>query len=88
MGKFLTGLAIGLAAGATVALIFAPQAGVRTRRQLRRGFQDAGERLRDTAGTVGDRANSYYKMSRDAVNDVVDSAQSVVTAAKRVVSFG
>jgi gas vesicle protein len=88
MGRFFTALAIGAAAGATVALLYAPQSGERTRRQLRRSVEDANERIRDTAGTVGDCATKYYKKSREAVGDVVDTAQNVVTAAKKAANFG
>ena len=88
MGRFFTALGIGAAAGAAIALMYAPQSGVRTRRQLRRGMEDAGERIRDTADTVGDRATKYYKKGVEAVGDVVDSAQNAVTAAKRVVNLG
>jgi gas vesicle protein len=88
MGRFFIALGIGAAAGAAIALLYAPQAGTKTRRQLRRGMEDAGERIRDTAENVGDCATKYYKKSREAVGDVVDTAQNVVTAAKRAVNFG
>lgn len=88
MGKFLTGFLIGAAAGAAIALMYAPQSGEKTRRQLRRGVEDCTGRIRDTAETVSDQATKCYKKTRDPVGDVVDSAQNVMTAAKRVVSFG
>ncbi|MGA7885203.1 MAG: YtxH domain-containing protein [Acidobacteriaceae bacterium] len=88
MARFLTALGIGAAAGAAIALLYAPQSGERTRRQLRRGMEDANERIRDTAGTMGDCATKYYKKSREAVSDVVDTAQNVVTAAKKAANFG
>jgi gas vesicle protein len=87
MGRFITALGIGAAAGAAIALLYAPQSGERTRRQLRRGMEDAGERIRDTAGTVSDCATKYYKKGREAVGDVVDTAQNVVTAAKKAANF-
>ena len=37
---------IGAAAGAAVALLYAPQSGVKTRKQLRKSIVDAGDRLR------------------------------------------
>lgn len=86
--KFWAAFGVGVAAGAALALIYAPQTGERTRRQLRRGFEDAGEYIRDTADTVSERATKYVKKGKEAVGDVVDSAQTVVTAAKRVVSLG
>jgi len=37
---------------------------------------------------VSDVANKYLKHGKNVVGDVVDSAQNVVTAAKRVTTFG
>jgi gas vesicle protein len=92
--KFWAAFGVGVAAGAALALIYAPQTGERTRRQLRRGWEDANDYIRDTASTVGQQANKYMKRSKDVVSrgkdvvgDVVDSAQNVVSSAKRVVSF-
>jgi gas vesicle protein len=87
MGKFWAAFAIGVAAGAALALIYAPQTGARTRRQIRRGIADAGDYLSDTASNLGDTAGKYVKRGKSAVNEVVDSAQNVATAAKRIVSF-
>ncbi len=88
MGRFLTALGIGAAAGAAIALLYAPQTGEKTRRQLRRGMEDASERIRDTAESMSDCATKYYKKSRDTVSDVMDTAQNVVTAAKKAANFG
>lgn len=88
MGRFLTALGIGAAAGAAIALLYAPQAGEKTRRQLRRGMEDASDRIRDTASNVSDSAAKYYKRSREVVEDAMDTAQNVVTAAKKAANFG
>jgi len=87
MGRFWAAFGIGVAAGAALALIYAPQTGARTRRQIRRGYEDASDYVRSTASSVGDSATKYLKKGRETVEDVVDSAQNVVTAAKKVVSF-
>ncbi|MGC2619366.1 MAG: YtxH domain-containing protein [Acidobacteriaceae bacterium] len=95
MGKFWAAFGVGVAAGAALALIYAPQTGEKTRRQLRRGYEDATDRLRSTAKTVrstasdvSDQAGKYFKRGKDAVSDVVDSAQDLANAAsKRVASF-
>jgi len=50
----------------------------------KRAVNDAGDMIKDTADTVQDFAGKYLKRSKDVVGDVVDSAQNVVTAAKRV----
>ena len=87
MGRFWLAFGIGAAAGAALALVYAPQTGARTRRQLRRGFEDAGDRVRETAGSMGECATKSYQKSKEAVGDVVDSALNAVSAAKRVVSL-
>lgn len=95
MGKFWAAFGVGVAAGAALALIYAPQTGEKTRRQLRRGYEDAADRLRSTAKTVrstasdvSDQASKYIKRGKSAVSDVVDSAQDLASAAsKRVASF-
>ena len=85
--KFWAAFGVGVAAGAALALIYAPQSGARTRRQIRRAVADAGDYLKDTADSVQDMAGKYIKRSKDVVGDVVDSAQNVASAARRAVSF-
>jgi gas vesicle protein len=88
MGKFWAAFGVGVAAGAALALIYAPQTGEKTRRQLRRGYEDAADRLRSTANDVSDQAGKYFKRGKNAVSDVVDSAQDLANAAsKRVSAF-
>jgi gas vesicle protein len=53
-GAFLTGLVLGALAGATLAMILAPQSGEDTRDLLFAKAREAGERARDTAGDAGD----------------------------------
>jgi gas vesicle protein len=86
--KFWAAFGVGLAAGAALALIYAPQSGARTRRQIRKAVDDAGDYIRETADTVQDVAGKYLKRGKGVMEDVVDSAQNVVTAAKRVTTFG
>ena len=78
---------VGVAAGAAVALLYAPQTGERTRRQLRRNIEDAGDYIKDAADNLGDHAGKYVKRGRDIVDDVVESASNAVTAAKKVVQI-
>jgi gas vesicle protein len=78
---------IGVAAGATVALIYAPQSGEKTRRQLRHNLEDAGDYLKDAADTLGDHAEKYVKRGKGMVEDVVDSASNSVSAAKKVIQI-
>jgi gas vesicle protein len=86
--KFWAAFAIGVAAGASVALIYAPQSGEKTRKQLRRNFEDASEYVKDAADTLGDHAEKFVRRGRSVVEDLADSANSVAkvanTAAKKV----
>jgi gas vesicle protein len=78
---------VGVAAGAAVALIYAPQSGEKTRRQLRRGLEDAGDYLKDAADTLGDHAEKYAKRGKGMVEDAVDSASNAVSAARKVIQI-
>ena len=66
---------VGVAAGASIALLYAPQTGERTRKQLKRSIEDGGDYLKDTADDVQDRAQDYVRRSRDVVEDLVESAR-------------
>jgi gas vesicle protein len=86
--KLWTVFAIGVTAGAAVALLYAPQTGEKTRRQVRRTIEDATDYVKDTADTISERANKAYKASRGAVEDALDTAGNVYdAAAKRVQSI-
>jgi gas vesicle protein len=85
--KFWVGFSMGLAAGAAVALLYAPQSGVRTRRQIRRGIEDAGDCIRDTAETISGHAERYVKRGKDIVENVRDTASTAYGAARNVVSI-
>ena len=83
--KFWAVFAIGVGAGAAVALLYAPQSGEKTRRQVRRKLEDASDYVRDTADTISDRASKAYKVGRGAVEDALDSASGVYDAAAKKV---
>jgi gas vesicle protein len=85
--KFWAAFGVGVAAGAALALIYAPQSGERTRRQIRKGYEDATDFVRDTAGNVGEQAGKYLKKGKEVVSEVVDSAQNMASSARRVASF-
>ena len=63
---FVTGLAIGALAGATLAMILAPQSGEDTRDLLVAKAREAGERARDTAGDAGDLLARGRRIVADA----------------------
>lgn len=83
--KFWAVFTVGVVAGATVALIYAPQPGAKTRKQIRRKFDDATDYVKDVSGDLGDRAGEAVNRGRDVVEDLVNSAQRASkTVAKKV----
>jgi gas vesicle protein len=90
-GKFWAVFAIGVAAGAAVALTYAPQTGTKTRRQLRRGLEDAGDYLKEAADTLSNQAQKYAQRGKDIADDVSNvvggGASSAYTAARKAVSI-
>ncbi len=84
--KFWAVFTVGVASGAIVALICAPQTGEKTRRQLKRKFEDASDYLKDAGETLGDHAERVVKRGKDALEDVADSATRVANKAMKTVS--
>jgi gas vesicle protein len=79
---------IGVAAGASIALLYAPQTGAKTRKQLRKGVEDASDYLEDTANYLKEQAERLskeaekaIKRTRSHVGDAVDKASDVVQGA-------
>jgi gas vesicle protein len=58
---------IGVSAGAAVALLYAPQSGVRTRRKLRKGMGEAGDYLQDAGDYLKSQAERFSEEAQDAV---------------------
>jgi|SRR5450755_3957562 gas vesicle protein len=86
--KFWAVFSIGVAAGAAVALIYAPQTGVKTRKQLKRGFEDASDYVKDATtyvkdatSKVGDQAQDVFNRGKSVVSDAVESATNAASAA-------
>jgi gas vesicle protein len=89
--KFWMAFGVGVAAGAAVALLYAPQPGDRTRKQIKRGLEDASDRLHDTAEDFSAKAEQYGKSAervirrgREAVDETIAKASSV---ANKVAGF-
>ncbi|MBW4026004.1 YtxH domain-containing protein [Acidipila rosea] len=84
--KFWAVFTVGVVAGASVALIYAPQAGDKTRRQLKRNFEDASDYIKDAADTLGDHAEKAIKRGKEVYEDAMDTAGSVAKKARQAVS--
>jgi gas vesicle protein len=83
---------LGVSAGAAVALLYAPQPGAKTRKQLRRGIDDGVDYLEDAAGYLKEQADHLakeaqktIKRARGQVDDAVDKASGAVAGAVKSV---
>jgi len=62
---FLTGAAI----GAAIALLYAPQSGVQTRRYLRKKTEEGREALADTGKELLEKGKEYYEKGRQLAEE-------------------
>lgn len=77
---------IGVSAGAAIALLYAPQSGARTRKQLRRGVEDAGDYLESAGDYLKSQAERFSAEAQKAINRTKDQVGAVVDKAGDVVS--
>jgi gas vesicle protein len=84
--KFWMAFGVGVAAGAAVALLYAPQPGDRTRKQIKRGLEDASDQIKTTAEDFSEKAEQYGKQAervirrgREVVDDTISKAGSVAS---------
>jgi gas vesicle protein len=83
---------LGVLSGAAVALLYAPQTGLKTRRQLRKNIdggvdylEDAASYLKEQADYLSKEAQKTIKRTKGQVEDVVDKASDVVGGAMKSV---
>jgi gas vesicle protein len=83
---------LGVTAGAAVALLYAPQPGAKTRRQIKKNINDGVDYLEDAAGYLREQAEylsreaqKTIKRTKGQVEDVVDKATGAVSDAVKSV---
>jgi gas vesicle protein len=82
VGSFLVGLAI----GAGIALLLAPQSGAETRRGIARSARRMQRSATDLVGTVADTVSDTLQNARGVVEDRVDAARRAVDLKRTQVS--
>jgi gas vesicle protein len=78
-GSFLVGIAL----GASVALLLAPDSGLETRRRLRRGARKVKRAAREKAEEVAGNVTDRYEHARRTVEDKLESARSAIELKRR-----
>ena len=79
--RYWTIFSLGVIAGAAVALIYAPQTGEKTRKQLKRNFNDASDYLKDASEYLKDASDDLSKQAKRAIKkskDLVDKSKDLV----------
>lgn len=84
--KYWTAFSIGVAAGAAVALAYAPRTGDKTRKHWKRKFDDTSDYLKDTADDFSKHANKVYSRARDVADDMASQANTFARKASKTAS--
>ena len=79
-GKFVWFVA-GVAIGSTIALLYAPQSGEKTRRMIGKKAREGREVLSDTGRDLVDKGRDLYERGRR----VADSAAEMIERGRRMV---
>ena len=70
-GETVVAFLVGIAVGASVGLLMAPQSGERTRRQIRRKAEDVQADLEELGQDLIDRGRELVEKGREAADDTV-----------------
>jgi gas vesicle protein len=90
VGTAVTFLMIGLGIGALTGLLLAPKTGKQLRRDLKRGYEDAREKLddwtdeaKDRVRDAGDRVRGVVSRASDLAEDLREKAEPIRRAINR-----
>jgi gas vesicle protein len=88
--EFWIALGIGAMAGGVAALLYAPQSGVKTRKQLKRGLADAGDALEEAgdylkkqAEYLSKEAQKLIDTGKDRFDAAIDTASDYASTAQK-----
>jgi gas vesicle protein len=81
MSSFLLGLAV----GAGLALLFAPQSGLETRRSLSRNARKVRRAAEDAVGEVTEKVGETFETARQRVEEKIDEARTSIEVKKEQV---
>ncbi len=84
--RFWAVFSLGVAAGAAAALIYAPQSGEKTRKQLKRNLQDASDYVKETSDDLSKQATRVYKSTKSVAEDVASKVSTVASSVSSAAS--
>jgi gas vesicle protein len=83
VGTAVTFLLIGMGAGAFIALLLAPKSGKQLRKDLRRGYEEAVDRIEDLKDEAMERVDEVMERGADIADRVRDKAAPLGKAFRR-----
>jgi len=82
-GKVLLGVLAGVAAGATLGILFAPDKGSNTRRRITEKSDDYIDGLKDAFNKAINSISEEYDAIKDEAGDLADKGRSAAENAKQ-----
>ena len=82
-GKVLLGVLAGVAAGATLGILFAPDSGVNTRRKISRKGQDYADGLKNQFNKLADSIGDEFDMLQDEAKQLSMDGKSKMQEIKK-----
>jgi gas vesicle protein len=74
--KVLLGVLAGVATGAILGVLFAPDRGDETRRKLAQGSQDLGDNLKTKFGDLKENVADKYQTAKQSAADLIEQGKS------------
>jgi gas vesicle protein len=75
---FIAGVGLGLAAGSVIGLLYAPQAGRRTRRQIAAALEDSVDYVKSKAEDTGDYIQKQTSHLRTEAGELLDRGKAAI----------
>ena len=78
VAHFVAGVGFGFAAGSLIGLLYAPQAGRRTRRQIAAALEDGADYVKSKAEDTGDYIQKQTSHLRNEAGELLDRGKAAM----------